>query len=136
MPTVGRVGAVATVATLAFCVWLLGGWGSPPARIAIEDLGFVVLALFVTGCCAHAAWRFHGRQRTIWVCVTIGMAGYAVGSAVSGRLADVHGHPSAFAVTVTAGVTAAVLAAAAQRLLRRIGGPDPRPAAEPGAAHP
>ncbi len=82
MPTVGRVGAVATVATLAFCVWLLGGWGSPPARIAIEDLGFVVLALFVTGCCAHAAWRFHGRQRTIWVCVTIGMVGYTAGSAI------------------------------------------------------
>lgn len=79
---VGRVGAVATVATLAFCVWLLGGWGSPQARIAIEDLGFVVLALFVTGCCAHAAWRFRGRQRTIWVCVTIGMAGYTAGSAI------------------------------------------------------
>ncbi|MDZ7882473.1 MAG: hypothetical protein U5N53_05980 [Mycobacterium sp.] len=73
---------MATVATLAFCVWLLGGWGSPPARIAIEDLGFVVLALFVTGCCAHAAWRFRGRQRAIWVCVTIGMAGYTAGSAI------------------------------------------------------
>ncbi|MBJ7463484.1 MAG: GGDEF-domain containing protein, partial [Mycolicibacterium sp.] len=73
---------MATVATLAFCVWLLGGWGSPHARIAIEDLVFVVLALFVTGCCAHAAWRFRGRQRTIWVCVTIGMAGYTAGSAI------------------------------------------------------
>jgi MFS family permease len=54
--------------------------------------------------------------------------GYAVGSSVAGRLADVHGHPGAFAVTVTAGIVAAVLAAASQPLLRRIGGPDPRPA--------
>jgi MFS family permease len=54
--------------------------------------------------------------------------GYAVGSAVAGRLADTHGHSGAFAVTVTAGVVAAVLAAASQPLLRRIGGPDPRPA--------
>jgi MFS family permease len=56
--------------------------------------------------------------------------GYAVGSAVAGRLADTHGHPGAFAVTVTAGVVAAVLAAASQPLLRRIGGADPRSAGE------
>jgi MFS family permease len=52
--------------------------------------------------------------------------GYAVGSALAGRLADVHGHPGAFAVTVTAGVTAAVLTAGSQPLLRRIAGSDPR----------
>lgn len=79
---VGRVGVGATVATLAFCVWLLGGWGSPANRIAVEDLGFVVLALFVTACCAHAAWRFRGRQRRVWICVAIGMSGYTVGSAI------------------------------------------------------
>jgi len=50
--------------------------------------------------------------------------GYAVGSAVAGRLADVHGHTGAFAVTVTAAASAAVLAAAAQPLLRRIGNTD------------
>ncbi|WP_082614303.1 putative bifunctional diguanylate cyclase/phosphodiesterase [Mycobacterium sp. Root265] len=82
MPIGVRVGVGATVATLAFCAWLLGGWGSPAARIAVEDLGFVVLALFVTACCGHAAWRFRGRQRRVWICVTIGMIGYAVGSAI------------------------------------------------------
>src|SRR6478735_623645 len=82
MPMVGRVGVGATVATLVFCGWLLGGWGSPSARIAVEDLGFVVLALFVTACCGHAAWRFRGRQRGVWICVTIGMIGYTVGSVI------------------------------------------------------
>ena len=49
--------------------------------------------------------------------------GYAVGSATAGRLADAHGHLGAFSVTVAAAVTAALLAAASQPLLRRIGGP-------------
>ena len=82
MPIVGRVGVGATAATVAFCVWLIGGWGSPATRIAVEDVGFVILALFVTACCGHAARRFRGRQRRVWVSVTIGMAGYTVGSVI------------------------------------------------------
>lgn len=46
--------------------------------------------------------------------------GYAVGSGVAGRLADLHGHLGAFSVTVGAGVCAALLAAAAQPMLRRL----------------
>lgn len=82
MPVVGRVGVGATVLTLAFCAWLLGGWGSPATRIAVEDLGFVVLAVFVTVCCGHAARRFQGRQRRVWISVTIGMACYTAGSMI------------------------------------------------------
>jgi hypothetical protein len=60
-----------------------------------------------------------------------------VGSAAAGRLADEHGHTGAFAVTVTAAASAAVLAAASQPLLRRLGGPDvpqAREVAQPAAA--
>jgi len=46
--------------------------------------------------------------------------GYAVGSALAGRLADLHGHPAAFAVTVTAAVLALVLATVLQRPARRM----------------
>ncbi|TQJ48718.1 MFS transporter [Phycicoccus sp. SLBN-51] len=46
--------------------------------------------------------------------------GYALGSATAGRLADASGHAAAFAVTVSAGAAALVLAAAAQRLLRSV----------------
>jgi MFS family permease len=60
--------------------------------------------------------------------------GYAVGSAVAGRLADAHGHTGAFAVTVAAAGCAAVLAAAAQPLLRTIGNPDPAAVVAPAAA--
>ena len=46
--------------------------------------------------------------------------GYALGSATAGRLADTSGHTAAFAVTVSAGATALLLAAVAQRLLRSV----------------
>ena len=77
---VGRVGAVATVATLAFCVWLLGGWGSEDFRTAFEDNVFVVLSLFATGCAAHTAFRCRGRQRISAAFIAIGLAGWTVGS--------------------------------------------------------
>jgi MFS family permease len=49
--------------------------------------------------------------------------GYAVGSAVAGRLADDHGHTAAFAVTVSAAAGALLLSLASQRLLRRPAAP-------------
>ena len=82
MPTVARVGGGAAVATIAFSVWLLTGWGSPDVRVAVEDLAFIVIAVFVTGCCMHAAWRAQGRQRVVWGCVSAGMVGYTLGSAI------------------------------------------------------
>lgn len=80
MPIAARVGAGATALTLVFCVWLLGGWGSPTTRIAVEDIGFVALSLFATVCAGHAAWRFRGRQRISSLCIAIGLAGWTVGS--------------------------------------------------------
>ncbi len=47
--------------------------------------------------------------------------GYALGAGVAGRLADAGGHGAAFAVTVAATGAAAVLALAAQPMLRRLG---------------
>ncbi|GEP38981.1 MFS transporter [Nocardioides psychrotolerans] len=46
--------------------------------------------------------------------------GYAVGSTLAGRLADLHGHPAAFAVTVSATVLAVALATLGQRPVRRM----------------
>ena len=100
-------------------------------------LGFVVapymISVFMLGERAAPASRV-GAAMTLLAGAT--GIGYAVGSAVAGRLADEHGHTGAFAVTVTAAASAAVLAAASQPLLRRIGGPDlpqarevPQPAA-------
>ena len=46
--------------------------------------------------------------------------GYALGSAIAGRLADASGHTAAFGVTVSAGAAAFLLAAMAQPILRRV----------------
>ena len=61
--------------------------------------------------------------------------GYAVGSALAGRLADDHGHTAAFAVTVTAAAGALLLSLASQRLLRRpaTGHAEPTEAPAPSA---
>jgi MFS family permease len=48
--------------------------------------------------------------------------GYAVGSAIAGRLADTHGHHGAFVVTVVAAAATLLLALAARPVLRRIVG--------------
>ncbi|MBR7744716.1 MFS transporter [Phycicoccus sp. BSK3Z-2] len=84
-------------------------------------LGFVVapymISNFVLGERAVPRARV-GTAMTLLAAVTGG--GYALGSAVAGRLADVHAHPGAFAVTVTAGVCAALLALLAQPVMRRV----------------
>ena len=99
-------------------------------------LGFVVapymISVFMLGERAAPVQRV-GAAMTLLAGAT--GIGYAVGSAVAGRLADIHGHEGAFSVTVGASVGALVLAAASQPLLRRIGGPDPRPAAATPGPH-
>jgi MFS family permease len=106
----------------------------PRLFVVVLVLGFVVapymISVFMLGERAAPASRV-GTAMTLLAGAT--GIGYAVGSAVAGRLADVHGHTGAFAVTVTAAVTAVVLATAAQPLLRRIGGPDLRPEATAGS---
>lgn len=87
-------------------------------------LGFVIapymISVFVLGERAVPASRV-GAAMTLLAAVT--GVGYALGSAVAGRLADVHGHLGAFSVTVTAGALALLLALAGQPLLRRVPGP-------------
>lgn len=100
----------------------------PQLFMVVLVLGFVVapymITVFMLGERAAPVQRV-GAAMTLLAGAT--GIGYAIGSATAGRLADVHGHPGAFAVTVGAGVAAAALAAASQPVLRRLGGPDPHP---------
>ncbi len=97
--------------------------------VVVLVLGFVVapymISVFMLGERAAPAGRV-GTAMTLLAGAT--GIGYAAGSASAGRLADVYGHPGAFAVTVGAGLTAALLCASAQPVLRRV--LDARP--EPG----
>ena len=93
------------IAPYMISVFVLGERAVPPARVGTA----MTLLASVTG------------------------VGYALGSSVAGRLADVQGPHGAFTVTVAVAVTAAVVAALAQPLWRRVG---PVPDAAPRSAEP
>ena len=110
----------------------------PRLFVVVLVLGFVVapymISVFMLGERAAPASRV-GAAMTLLAGAT--GIGYAVGSAAAGRLADLHGHTGAFAVTVAAAASAALLAAVSQPMLRGIGGPDrgtPADAGSEGAA--
>ncbi|QIM22611.1 MFS transporter [Phycicoccus sp. HDW14] len=107
----------------------------PRLFVVVLVLGFMVapymISVFVLGERAVPASRV-GTAMTLLAAVT-GL-GYAVGSAVAGRLADAHGHLGAFSVTVAAGSLALLLALAAQPLLRRIPAGSPADVVAPAAA--
>ena len=125
---------VAALGLAVLSVPLLATDTIPRLFVVVLVLGFVVapymISVFMLGERAAPASRV-GAAMTLLAGAT--GIGYAVGSAGAGRLADVYGHTGAFAVTVAAAASAAVLAAASQPLLRRIGHRDPRPAATPGS---
>jgi MFS family permease len=97
--------------------------------VVVLVLGFVVapymISVFMLGERAAPPERV-GAAMTLLAGAT--GIGYAVGSASAGRLADLHGHSGAFAVTVGAALTAALLAAAGQPLLRRVTRAEPEAA--------
>ena len=91
----------------------------PDLAVALGVLGFAVAPYMIS--VFTLAERITPPQRTGAAMTVLAGAtglGYAVGSSVAGRLADWGGHTPAFAVTVTAGLLATVLASAASPRLR------------------
>ena len=76
------IGSVATGAAIGYAAWLLGGWGGQSAVRMVDDLGLLVFALFSTFCAGLAAHSAHGRRRAAWMCLAIGLGGWAVGEAI------------------------------------------------------
>jgi MFS family permease len=97
--------------------------------LLVGSLGFLAIALLVLGLAVAPymisvftlAERITPVQRTGATMTALAAAtglGYAVGSAIAGRLADWGGHTPAFAVTVGAGLLATVVAGSAGPTLR------------------
>lgn len=109
---------VAVTALLALSLPLLLVDTLPALVVVVSLLGFAVapfmIGVFTLGERVVAPARV-ATAMTILASAT-GL-GYAVGSSVAGRLADHHGYPAAFAVTVSAMVLALVLVVASQRTL-------------------
>ena len=82
MRNVAFLGGIATAISVGFAAWLIGGWGGESTVQVVDDLGLVGFALFATVCSGFAALASRGRQRSAWICFTIGAGGWAVGSAL------------------------------------------------------
>jgi diguanylate cyclase (GGDEF)-like protein len=63
----------------AFTGWLLFDLGGPAANSVGADVGAIVFSVFATGCAFAAAMRVQGRQRSAWICMAVGFAGWVVG---------------------------------------------------------
>ncbi len=82
MPRTAWWGGVGAAAAIAYAAWLLCGWGGESTVRAVDDLGLLAFAVFATVCAGLAARSAHGRQRTAWICLAIGLGGWAVGEAI------------------------------------------------------
>jgi diguanylate cyclase len=77
------VGIGAGTVGTAFAAALFLRWGSDVGREALANYGLLVFALFAAVCGGLAAWSAQGRRRIAWISLTVGLAGWAFGSALS-----------------------------------------------------
>ncbi len=75
-------GLGAVTAGVAFAGTLVGWWGGYPTAKSVADYGLLVFAVFAAVCGVLAAWSADGRQRRAWICLTVGLAGWAGGEAL------------------------------------------------------
>ncbi|GFG49489.1 GGDEF-domain containing protein [Mycolicibacterium agri] len=85
------VGAVAVGAL--FALSLMQQWGGYPTSSAVAEFGLLTLALFACACSALAAWTARDRQRRAWICLAVGLAGWAVGEVLWIVYSRVHDQP-------------------------------------------
>jgi diguanylate cyclase len=71
---------IATAVAIALSVWFIGGWGSEATLRIACNLGCLAFAIFATVCAGLAAHRSTGRKRAAWGFVSLGVAGWVVGS--------------------------------------------------------
>jgi diguanylate cyclase (GGDEF)-like protein len=79
---IAKIASIAAAATVVFAAWLIGGWGSESTLHVVDAIGLVGFSLFATVCAALAAGASRGRQRTAWLCMTVGLAGWALGEVI------------------------------------------------------
>lgn len=82
MPKTAWVAGSATAIAIALSAWTIGGWGGQSTARLVVDLGLVGFAVFAAICAGLAARSAHGRHRSAWIWLTVGLAGWAVGEAL------------------------------------------------------
>jgi diguanylate cyclase len=76
------VGVGAVTVGIAFAGIVIGQWASVATIEVVANYGLLVFAVFAAVCGSLAARSAKGRQRTAWICLTLGLAGWAAGSAL------------------------------------------------------
>jgi len=84
MSKIAWVAGIATGTAIVFAAWLVGGWGGESTVRVVDDLGLIVFAVFATVCAGLAAQAARGRQRSAWICLAVGLGGWAVGEVIWG----------------------------------------------------
>lgn len=111
--------AVAAVALLVLAAPLLLVDSLPSLIAVIGLLGFAVAPYMISNfALAGILVPVHRVSAAMTMLAGATGIGYALGAALAGRLADVHGHSAAFAVTVAAAAFAVVIALTSNRALR------------------
>ena len=82
MAKTSHVAAVAAVLFVGFAVWIVGGWSHGTTLKAVDDIVLFVLALPALVFAILAARSARGRLRAAWVCLAVGLLGWAVGEAI------------------------------------------------------
>ncbi|MBB5168551.1 bifunctional diguanylate cyclase/phosphodiesterase [Mycobacterium sp. AZCC_0083] len=82
MSKIAWAAGIATGTAIVFAAWLIGGWGGESTVRVVDDLGLIVFAVFATVCAGLAAQAARGRQRSAWICLTVGLGGWAVGEVI------------------------------------------------------
>ncbi|MGX9791099.1 putative bifunctional diguanylate cyclase/phosphodiesterase [Mycobacterium sp. MMS18-G62] len=83
MPKFSLAMGLATTAAVAWSAWLVGGWGGQWTVQTADSVGMVAVTVFSAVCAGLAARSESGRRRRAWIWLTVGLAGYAVGAAIS-----------------------------------------------------
>jgi diguanylate cyclase (GGDEF)-like protein len=76
------LGAGAVTVGVAFAATLIAQLGGPSVPVIVSQFGLQAFVTFAVVCSAMAAWSAKGRQRKAWICMTGGMAGWAIGAAL------------------------------------------------------
>ena len=66
----------AAVVLAVFACWLAFGWGGPALTTKVGEVASVTASAFATCCAVTAARVTRGRQRTGWICLSVGMLGW------------------------------------------------------------
>ena len=103
MPAIGYVTGLAAATAVGFSTWQVGGWGGKWATHVGTTLGLLSFAVFAAICAALAAKSARGRQRTAWICLTVGMVGWVAGDIYSDYYELVLRQPTPFPSPADAG---------------------------------